>query len=77
MQAMQLSAIKPNDLLEVTGFTGDEFLIQRLQEMGINLGHEMKFVGRAPWMGPMMFRIGTTVIALRDEEALCLLLKQK
>ena len=53
-------------------FSGDEALVERLQEVGFRRGDEIELVGRAPFFGPFLYRLGATVIALREEEAHCL-----
>ena len=60
----------------VIGFDGDEELVIRLQELGIHIGSEISLIGRAPFRGPWLLRLGTTVVALRDDEALCLQLEE-
>lgn len=60
---------------EVLGFSGDPSLIERLKEMGIFQGLRITCCGQAPFGGPKLFRLGATVIALREEEAQCLQVK--
>ena len=59
----------------VVGYDGLEDLVIRLQELGVRIGAEVSLVGRAPFRGPWLIRLGTTVIALREEEASCLRLE--
>jgi ferrous iron transport protein A len=49
-------------------------MIERLKEMGLHQGLEVSFVGRAPFRGPLLYRFGNTVLALRLEEASCALI---
>lgn len=60
---------------KVQGFSGNEILIERLQEMGIHEGLELQVIGQAPFGGPLLFRFGNTVLALRREEAECALIQ--
>ncbi len=60
---------------EITGYNGDQQLIERLKELGLSQGLKISLVGRAPFLGPLLFRLGAMVLALREEEAACLNLK--
>ena len=57
----------------ITGFLGDNVIVERLKEMGFHQGLEVFVAGYAPFGGPLLFRFGSTVLALRREEASCLL----
>jgi ferrous iron transport protein A len=70
-----LNLIPHTQTAVVASFEGNEDLIARLQELGFRLGAEVSFVGRAPFNGPILIRLGATVVALRDEEAMCLCLE--
>ncbi len=59
----------------IEGFHGDSTVVERLKEMGLHQGLEVTPVGRAPFGGPMLFRFGNTVLALRLEEAQCALIQ--
>jgi ferrous iron transport protein A len=56
-------------------FQGPESLQERLREMGIYSGLVLKVKGRAPWKGPWLVEYSETVMALREEEAQCLIVK--
>ena len=60
----------------IEGFTGDPVVIERLKEMGLHQGLEVHSVEQAPFGGPMLFRFGNTVLALRQEEAACTLIQK-
>ena len=60
---------------EITGYDGDQQLIERLKELGLSPGLKISLVGRAPFFGPLLFRLGAMVLALREEEAACLNLR--
>jgi Fe2+ transport system protein FeoA len=57
---------------EVLGFCGDPLIIERLKELGIHRGVKIEAYGRAPFGGPKLYRLGATVLALREEEAECI-----
>jgi ferrous iron transport protein A len=59
----------------IEGFNGDSVLVERLKEMGLHQGLEVTPVGRAPFGGPLLYRFGNTVLALRYEEAQCALIQ--
>lgn len=61
----------------IEGFAGDVTVIERLKEMGLHQGLEVQPVGRAPFGGPLLFRFGNTVLALRVEEAQCALIQTR
>ena len=61
---------------KVQGVSGDPFVIERLKEMGLHPGLEIQAIGQAPVGGPLLFRFGNTVLALRREEAACTLIEQ-
>lgn len=69
-----MSDSEKNYLIE--GFGGDTELIERLQELGFREGQFIELCGQAPFLGPLLFRIGSTTIALREDEAQCLQLKK-
>ncbi len=59
--------------VQIRGFEGDLQIIERLKELGFHQGLEIEVVGHAPFGGPQLFRFGNAVLALRQEEAACLL----
>jgi Fe2+ transport system protein FeoA len=63
-----------HEVHRVAGFCGEPEKVERLKEMGIHQGLEVSFIGRAPLKGPLLFRFGNTVLALREEEASCALI---
>ena len=60
-----------NNRAEIVSFSGPNDLVERLQEFGLRIGLEVTYVGRAPFAGPFLFRVGGMVLALRQEEAAC------
>lgn len=61
--------------LEVIDFKGDLEVIERLKEMGLKAGQFIRIEGRAPFGGPILIRMAATVLALRNEEFVCVNLK--
>lgn len=59
----------------IKSFCGDPLVVERLKEMGLHQGLEVQSVGQAPFGGPLLFRFGNTVLALRAEEAECTLIE--
>lgn len=75
----QLSEFKPRgsfgsavNKCKIVAFNGDHLIIERLKEMGLHQGLEIEFVGQAPLLGPLVYRFGNTVLALRPQEAACI-----
>lgn len=66
---------KPGRTFEVTGFTGESVYRERLHEMGLRVGTKITILGRAPFRGPLLIRFNTSFLALRNEEAVCALVK--
>ncbi len=60
---------------EIIGFSGDLLICERLREMGLHQGAQIKVVGRAPWRGPWLVQFKQVCLALRTEEAECPILK--
>ncbi len=44
---------------------------ERLQEIGFHPGRTVRLVARAPLGGPRVYQVGSTLMALRHEEAEC------
>lgn len=66
----------PGHSLEISDFQGsDDLLIERMHEMGLRIGVRLKFIRRAPFSGPFLFQLSTTLLALREEELACLKFK--
>ena len=67
--------LKPGHLLEISDYQGDALISERMQEMGFRVGTQIKFIRQAPFGGPFLFQVSTTLWALREEELACLKLK--
>lgn len=50
-------------------------LTRRLREMGFRTGAEVRVLGRAPFKGPLVVQLDDGVMALRRNEAECLMIK--
>ncbi len=59
----------------ITGFAGEVSIVERLQEMGMHHGMIVQCLGRTPFKGPLLYRMGATVVALRNGEAQCILIQ--
>ncbi len=59
----------------IDSFAGPLHLQERLREMGLSTGLVIKIKGRAPWKGPWLIEYSETVLAIREQEAQCLIVK--
>lgn len=62
---------KSHQRASIQKISGDSAIIQRIQEVGLHEGDSLTFVGRAPFGGAFIVRVGSLIVALRKEEALC------
>ena len=72
------TALTPNSKFEIVGYQvqgSTNQTVERLKELGLSEGLVVIYIGRAPFAGPLLFRLGAMVLALREEEAACLNLK--
>ncbi len=69
------NSLKPGHIFEISDYIGDELISERMQEMGLRIGVQMKFIRQAPFGGPLLFQISTMLLALREEELACLKIK--
>lgn len=68
---MQLKS-KKGQKFKITDIQGKTFLVERLHEMGFYNNKQVEFLGQAPFSGPYLLSSEGTIIALRQEEFLCL-----
>jgi ferrous iron transport protein A len=61
-----------NQELEVGSVAGDHSVATRLRELGFRPGVKIQVLGQAPFGGPFLVQIHTSVLALRRSEAECL-----
>lgn len=66
---------KTSKTIQILGFQGDPETIHRLQEMGLRNGQEISIEGQSPFGGPVLVKTSSTVLALREEEYQCLIIK--
>ena len=63
------------ETLIISNVIGDPLLTRRLREMGFHTGCEVRVLGRAPFSGPFVVQLHDSVLALRQTEAQCLLIR--
>ncbi len=63
------------ETLVIANVVGDPELSRRLREMGFHSGCDVRILGRAPFNGPFVVQLHDSVLALRQAEAECLLIK--
>lgn len=63
------------ETLVIDNVIGQPALTRRLREMGFHTGCEVRIIGRAPFNGPFVVQLHDSVLALRQAEAECLLIK--
>lgn len=63
------------ETLIIANVIGDPTLTRRLREMGFHSGCEVRILGRAPFKGPFVVQLHDSVLALRQTEAQCLLIR--
>lgn len=66
-------SLKTGQTVEIKGFAQEPFMRERLHEMGLRAGLQLKVMGRAPFGGPLLLRFNTSFLAVRNEEAQCIL----
>jgi len=77
MAELRMSDLKTTgQRVRITGWSGAEDLVLRLQEIGFHQHADCEFVGQAPLSGPLLIRLGSMVVALRTVEAHCLLVEE-
>lgn len=64
-----------NEMLTIADVLGEPSLSRRLREMGFHSGCQVRILGRAPFNGPLIIQLHDSVLALRQSEAECLLIK--
>jgi Fe2+ transport system protein FeoA len=55
----------------IAALDGDPLLVRRLQELGFHQGQKLELLLRAPFGGPLVIAMGTSVLSLRSQEAQC------
>ena len=54
---------------------GESLLVERLMDLGFHPGVELEVIRQMPLGGPMIIRVEVSFLALREEEAQCLIIK--
>jgi len=63
------------ETLRIADVIGEDGLTRRLREMGFHSGCEVRILGRAPFNGAFIVQLHDSVLALRNAEAECLLIR--
>lgn len=68
---MELSSLTVGQRGRIVGYRGEpnEIISRRLFDLGFASGADIELVGRAPFRGPLMFRVSGTDMLLRAREA--------
>ena len=61
--------------VEISGFQGHEDLVVRLNEIGFTPGEGVRVVGRSLFKSPLFVEVRGAVVALREGEASCILIR--
>ncbi len=69
-----LKDVPKHAFFQIVGLTGDAVLVSRLREMGFNRGETVQVTGSAPFGEPLLVELRGAVVALRKEEAACVML---
>jgi len=72
---MNLREIEVGIPAYITGFSGEHNWLERLIEMGLHKGMTVKIMSKAPFGGPLVVQVGTSFLALREEEAACIVVQ--
>lgn len=65
--------VKAGQKLEILDLSGECLVCERLHEMGLRKGTFLSVLGRAPFGGPILLRYKTSFLALRNDEAECVM----
>jgi Fe2+ transport system protein FeoA len=68
--------LKPGESAIVTDVDNDHPSSHRLLEVGFTPGQEIQFISGAIFNDPMAFSIRGTIVAIRKNEASCIMIKQ-
>ncbi|HVK61769.1 MAG TPA: FeoA domain-containing protein [Bdellovibrionales bacterium] len=66
--------IEDKQPFSISELAGDAVLVSRLREIGFNRGELVQVTGRAPFGEPLLVEIRGATVALRKEEARCVIL---
>ena len=74
---MNISDFEARTSLEIVEFTGESTVVERLVELGLCKGRSIVLEHKAPFSGPLIVKCGDSILALREEEARCLIVQRK
>jgi ferrous iron transport protein A len=74
---MTIATSPLNHEATILDLQGDAVVLGRLREIGFIRGEHVRVWGRAPFGEPILVEIRGTSVALRKEEAQCVLLKPR
>ena len=66
---MQLSKCQPGEGGRITSVKGSGPIVQRLMELGLYKGVEVKVIRTAPFGDPFEIKVNNTLLSLRRSEA--------
>ena len=72
---MTLNELRSGQRGQIVSLSGDPHDTERLLEMGLVPGREVAFIRRAPLAGPYIVQIAKSILALRKEEAQCVIIQ--
>lgn len=76
---LKVMDLKTGHFFEISNFhfkkNEENMILERMHELGLRIGVKLKFIRQAPFGGPLLFQVSTTLLALREEELACIQLK--
>ena len=72
MNTMRLADLTPGASATVTAISGASRIASRLMEMGFVPGAAVQMLRRAPFGGPIQYRVHSVSISMRVAEAACI-----
>ena len=75
MNSPALTDMKKGDREVIKGIAGSELLNLRLSEIGFVPGSQVTMMYSTPFGDPIIYQVRGSQIALRNEEAKCVLIK--
>jgi ferrous iron transport protein A len=64
MKNITLTQLKPNHRAKVTGISGGKGVVSKLMNMGIYKGEELLKLSHIGLRGPVVVKVGRTILAL-------------
>lgn len=72
-KAMNLAELPVNADGNISQLVGDLTLVSRLRELGFIMGEHIRVAGRMPFGDPILVEIRGATVALRIQEAKCVM----